>query len=197
MKAQNSRCLVLNGDYSLLGIINWKKALTWIVKYDTCSYKGVEVLDFYKDDFVLGPNNKKHPIPCVIRTKKYFRLNHKRVNFSRKNIFIRDNYTCQYCGICFNIAELTYDHIIPRSLWSSESSSPTSWTNIVTACYKCNSKKGNRTPQQANMPLLTKPVVPKKNIRYLPVTHQLLNIHESIPSEWRMYFPPELKDYAS
>lgn len=195
MNPRNNRCLVLNGDYSPLGIIDWKKALIWTVKYDTCKYTGVEVLDFYKNDFILGTNNKKHPIPCVIKTKRYFRLHNKKVNFSRKNLFIRDNYTCQYCGIEYDINNLTYDHIIPKSMWTCNTS-PTCWTNIVTACVKCNNKKGNKTPQQAHMPLLSEPSIPGKSVKYLPVTHQILTIKEQMPSEWRLYLPPEIDSYA-
>ena len=99
MRTENSRCLVLNGDYSPLGIIDWKKALTWYMKYDTHNSRSIEILDFYKDDYILGTNNKHHPIPCVVKTFKYYKLKNQEVNFSRKNLFLRDNFSCQYCGI--------------------------------------------------------------------------------------------------
>lgn len=190
MKQENSKCLVLNGDYSPLGIIDWKKALTWSVKYEQRSRHGIEIIDFYKNDCVIGANSKKYPIPSVVKTNRYFRINHQHVNFSRKNLFIRDDYTCQYCGNKKDINKLTYDHVIPRSLWKHKTSSPTCWTNIVTACVECNHKKGNRTPKQANMPLLNPPIVPKKNIKYLPVSHHLSTIRQDIPEEWRIYLPP-------
>jgi len=190
MRTENSRCLVLNGDYSPLGIIDWKKALTWYMKYDTHNSRSIEILDFYKDDYILGTNNKHHPIPCVVKTFKYYKLKNQEVNFSRKNLFLRDNFSCQYCGIKKDINKLTYDHVIPKSLWSDTKSSATCWTNIVTACYDCNRKKGNKTPKQANMPLLNLPIVPKKNIKYLPVTQLISNIRYNMPEEWLIYLPP-------
>jgi 5-methylcytosine-specific restriction endonuclease McrA len=189
MRIENSKCLVLNADYSVLGIVDWKKALTWLFKYGDVKHPSIEIIDFYKDDFIQGVNNKKFPIPAVIKTSKYFRLQDCRVNFSRKNLFIRDNYSCQYCGIQEDINNLTYDHVIPKSSWKGKMGSPTCWTNIVTACVTCNRKKGNRTPQQANMPLKNLPISPKKSSRYLPITHFLVKIRSEIPSEWAIYLP--------
>ncbi len=189
MKQENNRCLVLNADYSPLGIIDWKKAVVWSLKYENGSHRGIEVLDFYKDDSIIGAHNKRYPIPCVMRTCKYFKLNFQRVNFSRKNIFIRDNYICQYCGIMKGINELTYDHVIPKSNFKYKNSTPTCWTNIVTACTACNRKKGNKTPKQANMPLINLPIEPKKHFKYLPVARQLSTIRQDIPKEWKIYLP--------
>jgi 5-methylcytosine-specific restriction endonuclease McrA len=189
MKTENSKCLVLNGDYSPLGIIDWKRAITWCVKYENKSSHGIEILDFYKNDFISGVNDKKHPIPAVVKTNRYFRINNQKVTFSRKNLFIRDCYTCQYCGNVKEISKLTYDHVIPKSSWKYKGLSPTTWTNIVTACVECNRKKGNKTPKQANMPLLNLPIVPQKNIRYLPISHHLSTIRTDIPQEWHLYLP--------
>ena len=185
MRLENSRCLVLNGDYSPLGIIDWKKAIVWSMKYDQGSYRSIEILDFYKDDYINGTNNKKIPIPAVVKTIRYFKFN-SFVNFSRKNLFIRDDYTCQYCSTKLLLNQLTYDHIIPRSQWN-KSESPTCWTNIVTACKRCNIRKGNKTPLQANMPLKKPPTVPKRSLKYLPVYSQLDIIKDNIPEPWRLY----------
>jgi 5-methylcytosine-specific restriction endonuclease McrA len=111
------------------------------------------------------------------------------VNFSRKNLFIRDNYTCQYCFERKDINKLTYDHVIPKSRWIKNIGSPTCWTNIVTACVDCNRKKGNRTPKQANMPLKNLPIAPQKSNKYLPIAHWLLKIRSDIPTEWKSYLP--------
>jgi hypothetical protein len=187
MEVKNSKCLLLNADYSPLSIISWKKALIWSMREQ--HRLSIEIIDFYKNDYIIGVNNKKYPIPAVAKTNKYFRINHHRVKFSRKNLFIRDEYSCQYCGKKEDIANLTYDHVIPKSLWTRDNGSPTCWTNIVTACIICNRKKGNRTPKQANMPLRNLPIAPKKNIKYLPVSHHLSKIRESIPYEWSIYLP--------
>lgn len=189
MKSQNSKCLVLNADYTPLGIISWKKALVWSVKYDSSHKFSIQIIDFYKNDYIIGTNNKKYPIPAVAKTEKYFRINNYRIKFSRKNLFIRDNYSCQYCGLQKDVSQLTYDHVIPKSLWNHNIGSPTSWTNIVTACSDCNRKKRNRTPKQANMPLKNLPVIPQKSAKYLPVAHHLSKIRSDIPEEWVLYLP--------
>lgn len=189
MKIQNARCLLLNADFTPLSIIDWKKALVWQIKYDHNPKYGIDIIDFYKDDYISGVNNKKYPIPAIAKTKRFFKLNNQGVTFSRKNIFLRDNYTCQYCSKEFDIRELTYDHVVPKSVWNDDNGSPTCWTNIVTACIWCNRKKGSKTPKQANMPLKTLPIKPTKSIRYLPVAHHLHNIRDNIPEEWRIYLP--------
>lgn len=189
MKSINSQCLVLNADYSPLTIIDWKRALVWSIKYENHTNIGIEIIDFYKNDYILGTNSKKYPIPAVAKTRKYFRINNYSIKFSRKNLFVRDDYSCQYCGQRKDIAQLTYDHVIPKSVWQDNNGSPTSWTNIVTACIDCNRKKRNRTPKQANMPLQNLPVVPQKNIKYLPVTHHLSKIRSEVPEEWVLYLP--------
>lgn len=189
MEIKHSRCLVLNADYSPLTIINWQKALLWSIKHEYNVRVGVEIVDFYKDDFICGVNNKKYPIPAVVKTAKYFRINNYKVKFSRKNLFIRDNYTCQYCNNRFDTNELTYDHVVPKSVWNHNIGSPTSWTNIVTACRDCNRRKGNRTPKEANMPLQNLPNKPQKNVKYLPITSYLSKIRSDIPNEWITYLP--------
>jgi 5-methylcytosine-specific restriction endonuclease McrA len=189
MKTENSKCLVLNSDYTPLGVISWKRALVWSMRHNLNDYKGIEIIDFYKNDWIVGVNDKKIPIPAVVKTSKYFRIYNQNVNFSRKNLFIRDNYTCQYCSVKKEINKLTYDHVIPKSVWKNRIGSPTCWTNIVTACVECNRRKGNRTPKEANMPLQNWPVVPKKSHKYLPITYWLLRIRTEIPEEWKSYLP--------
>lgn len=188
MNQSSSRCLLLNADYTPLSIINWQRALVWSIKYENNAKYGIEIIDFYKNDFIQCTNNKKLPIPSVAKTKKFFRKN-STIIFSRKNIYIRDNYTCQYCCKEFDAKDLTYDHVIPKSVWSNDHRSPTNWTNITTACTLCNRKKGNRTPKQANMPLKNVPIVPDKNCKYLPIAHVLSTIKNDIPQEWLLYLP--------
>jgi 5-methylcytosine-specific restriction endonuclease McrA len=189
MKTENSRCLILNADYTPITIVDWKRAMVWSFKYSYNKNTGIEIVDFYKNDSITGTNGKKFPIPAVAKTARYFKLHNHKVNFSRKNLFIRDNYTCQYCGTKKDLSGLTYDHVIPKSLWQYDHGSPTSWTNIVTACVDCNRKKRNRTPKQANMPLKNMPIIPDKSPKYLPITHYLLKIRSDIPQEWSVYLP--------
>lgn len=190
MKDVNSKCLVLNADFTPLVIIGWRRAVVWSVKYEHNPNIGVQIIDFYKDDFINGSNNRKIPIPAVVKMASYRKLNSFAVNFSRKNLFIRDNMTCQYCGMPQEINNLTYDHVIPKSQWNFDNGSPTTWTNVVTACVTCNRKKRNRTPTQANMPLLSMPIKPSKTTKYLPMRSYLARIRHNIPQEWLIYLPP-------
>jgi 5-methylcytosine-specific restriction endonuclease McrA len=182
MKINHTKCLLLNPDYSPVCLISWKRAVIWYFKYRDNNKYGIDIIDFYKNDCIHGVN-QTFPLPAVAKTKRYFRFGSDTIIFSRKNIFIRDNYTCQYCGKKFEYNKLTYDHVIPKS-----SSGPTTWSNIVTACVSCNSTKGNRTPKQANMPLLKNPIKPEKRLRYLPIFDYLATINE-IPEEWKLYLP--------
>jgi len=190
MKVNHRKCLVLNADYSPLYIISWKRALVWSIKNSYNKNIGVEIIDFYQDDFINGVNGKKFPVPAIAKTSIYRKHNNSTVNFSRKNLFIRDNYICQYCGENKDLSQLTYDHVVPKSQWDyTKNGSPTNWTNIVTACLSCNRKKGNKTPKQANMPLLNLPHKPSKSIKYLPLKTYLSKIKDEIPSEWMAYLP--------
>jgi 5-methylcytosine-specific restriction endonuclease McrA len=91
--------------------------------------------------------------PSVIRLLEYHRISYKQVELSRKNIFRRDGRRCQYCGT--TNGKITIDHIIPKSRGGKES-----WENLTTACFSCNNVKGNRTPSEAKMPLLSRPQEP-------------------------------------
>jgi 5-methylcytosine-specific restriction endonuclease McrA len=150
---------------------------------------GIEVVHFYSNDNIKGIN-KSIPIPAIVKTKQFFRIKKQNIKFSRKNIFLRDNNICQYCGLKFHSNNLTYDHIIPKSKWNYNDGSPTVWTNITTSCLQCNRKKGDKTPKEANMPLRSLPYQPQENSRYLPISYKLLNIKHQIPDEWKLYIPP-------
>jgi len=189
MEQRNSKCLLLNADYTPLSIITWKKAIMWSMRYEANSNYGIDIVDFYKNDYINGTNNKKYPIPAVARRKKFIKQPNNTVVFSRKNIFIRDNYTCQYCKTQYSYKDLTYDHVIPKSLWDYSQGSPTRWTNITTSCIDCNRKKGCRTPKQSNMPLINMPVKPTNSQKYLHVTYHLSKIKTQIPDEWKVYLP--------
>ena len=94
-------------------------------------------------------------VPEVVALTKYDRLPTNAVTFSRRNIYKRDRYTCQYCSAQPGTEELTLDHVIPRSQGGIST-----WENCVLACVGCNKRKADRTPEQAGMPLRKKPVRP-------------------------------------
>ena len=95
-------------------------------------------------------------IPRVILLMVYDHLPKKEVKFTRHNIFERDKNLCQYCGSVFDRKDLNLDHVIPR-----DRGGPTTWENIVCSCIECNTRKANRTPQEAGMRLIRKPKRPK------------------------------------
>ena len=94
-------------------------------------------------------------VPEVINLTKYDKLPSNAVAFSRRNVFKRDRFACQYCGGQPGTEELTIDHVVPRAQGGQST-----WTNCVLACVACNHRKADRTPAQARMPLKTQPVRP-------------------------------------
>ena len=99
--------------------------------------------------------------PEVVALSDYDRLPVAAVTFSRRNIFKRDHFTCQYCGVQPGGEELSIDHVLPRSQGGTST-----WTNCVLACVSCNKRKADRTPQQAGMKLRRQPVRPNWNPLY-------------------------------
>lgn len=191
MKKRNTRTLMLNADYTPLGIISWKRAVVLSVINQGNPKEGVQVVDFYKNDYVQGVRGKKYPIPAVVVRAQYVRRK-RRVKFSRKNVFLRDGMTCQYCGKRFPLDELTYDHVVPRAKWKRQNhngKTPTDWKNIVTSCIKCNRKKDNKTPKEAKMHLLREPQEPNPKNYVLGLTPWT-----RIPKEWVLYLPKMYKD---
>ena len=154
--------ILLNADYSLMGIIDWHKAVRLIVK------KKVEIL---KETSRLLRNFEKTVefyVPMIIRLLKFVRqIWKRRVPFNRRNVAIRDNFTCQYCGKRIDKGS-TIDHIVPRSKGGA-----TTFDNVVLACVACNCKKDNRTCSEAKMYPKNKPYTPTINQFLL---HQLKHV---------------------
>ncbi|MHC4994853.1 MAG: HNH endonuclease, partial [Planctomycetota bacterium] len=105
-------------------------------------------------------------IPHVVRLLGYARPRPQRVRLSRKNIFARDKNTCQYCGKAFKSAELNLDHVLPKSRGGQMR-----WDNIVCSCVACNTRKSNRTPREAGMKLIRKPVKPRRVTELIHIRH--------------------------
>ncbi len=97
-------------------------------------------------------------VPRVIRLLRYDRLPNRSIRLNRHTIFARDEHRCQYCGRRFPTAELSLDHVLPRSRGGE-----TTWENVVCCCVDCNVRKGGRTPQEAHMKLVARPVRPKRS----------------------------------
>lgn len=97
-------------------------------------------------------------VPRIIRLLGYDRLPQQVVKLNRRNLFARDRNQCQYCGKVFSTSELSIDHVLPRAQGGGDS-----WENLVCSCVRCNARKGGRTPDQAGIQLIRKPVKPKRN----------------------------------
>lgn len=139
------RVLVLNQDYSALSVCSVPKAflLVYLRKADLLIESSTEKLHSISEAF---------PMPSVIRLHRYVYMPYKGIMLSRQNIFRRDRNRCQYCG---SGDDLTLDHVMPRSRGGRSS-----WDNLATACKRCNSRKGDHTPEEAQMPLAQKPFKP-------------------------------------
>lgn len=165
----DAQVLMLTNDYAPLKVISWQRAM------ELLTLGKIEVIEEY--DHEIRSAYLVVKVPAVVRLLKRFRRHKKPVKFSRVNIYGRDNYTCQYCNEKMSIHELTYDHVVPRSQGGR-----TEWTNIVSACSDCNSKKAGRTPEQAKMKLRKKPVQPVD----MPAMFIQIS-RKSVPDAWRDY----------
>jgi len=167
----SGRVLLLNFSYEPIGTVGVAKAICmW--------FNGKITVEEFDGDNVIRSPSTQIRVPSVIRLKRYVHVHRRQENImKRARIYIRDNYRCQYCGEQKSAKELTLDHIVPRS--QGGESIP---QNLVTACVRCNQRKGNRTPEQARMPLLT-----PQRILNLGLDRVLLcNYAESRP-EWKKY----------
>ena len=144
------------------------------------AWNPIEIIDSHKG-FKMCYNGRAnmvteypqdYPFPAVIVLKNYVRSRFMSYNCNRRNVVWRDKNICQYCGNKFIFSELTMDHVIPKSRGGEKT-----WNNIVASCKKCNSKKGDRTPEEARMPLIKKPFVPRWSI-------QILLRGFCVPEEW-------------
>jgi len=113
---------------------------------------------------------------------RFDRLPKKEVMFTRRNIYERDGYRCMYCGVKFRKEQLNFDHVIPR-----DKGGQTTWENIVCACIPCNTRKANRTPVQAGMTLVKKPVKPKWRATSSHLKHIAEQIDSLYKSDWIPY----------
>lgn len=152
--------LLLNASYEPLSVITWQRAITLLF------LDKVEILAEY-DDRDIKSVNQAFKMPSVVRLYKYVRRRYMGIKFSRQNIYARDNYQCQYCGKKPSHADLSFDHVIPRSRKGK-----TCWENIVTCCVECNRKKGGRTPAEASMPLIKHPTKPRSMAQLTVQVHK-------------------------
>lgn len=131
-----SDCLVLNGDYQPLSLLPLS-VVSWQQAVKLYFLDRVRIIETYDDWHVHSPSMDL-PVPALVALREYHPIK-KYVRFTRNNLFLRDMYQCQYCSDTFEISELTVDHVLPVS-----KSGKTSWENCVSACKKCNTRKGDK-----------------------------------------------------
>lgn len=167
----SAHALVLNATFEPLHVVSWQRAIQLL-------FQGkVEVIEDSESEIRTVRMTMR--IPAVLRLLRFIPLRGKShiLRFSRTNIFLRDQHTCQYCGIKTPKNLLTLDHVIPVVQGGGKS-----WENIVTSCITCNQRKGGRTPHQAGLKLIRKPREPD----WLPLSHFQLGI-SVVPERWKIY----------
>ncbi len=148
--------LVLNQNYEPLNVCNFRRALGLL------SDGKAEVLE-HRPDGIRTPS-RILPKPSVIRLVYLIKRPRPKVKLSRREIFHRDHYTCQYCGS--RSKDLTIDHVIPRHKGGKHT-----WENLVSACRSCNHRKGGKTLEETRIRLLRQPFEPKGNGFYILYQH--------------------------
>lgn len=170
------RVLLLNGSsWEPLAVISITRAINLLL-----SGKAVVIEDTGR---VLRTVSTSFPVPSVIALRRYINVPRRKAHWSRKGVLVRDNYTCIYCGArpgdvmrnkLLTKTDFTVDHILPRSRGGKDN-----WTNTACACYGCNHRKGNRSPQEAGMRLAWEPKTPRTSYLVIAVG--------SGPDAWRHY----------
>jgi len=163
--------LVLNQNYEPLNVCSWQRAVTLL-----CLGKAIALEHDHQN---LRSPSQTIRRPTVVRLSHLIRRPIPELKLSRRGVLARDRNTCQYCG--HSARELTIDHVTPR-----ERGGPTSWDNLVACCLRCNNKKANRTPREANMELVSGPQRP----RFIPYLSYATFTTAARNPCWRDYLEP-------
>ncbi|NHQ59520.1 HNH endonuclease [Chlorobium sp. BLA1] len=166
MPLLRSKVLVLNSSYEPLTVCDAQKAVLLL-------FGGKAVSVTHNPDRVIRTVSTSFPMPSIVRLTVFVRVPYKRIMLNRKNILLRDAYQCQYCGR--TDLPLTIDHVVPRSRGGDYS-----WENLITACRRCNTKKGDKTPREADMQPLKQPIRPNSLMFMQQVT-------ATVSDDWKPY----------
>ena len=177
--ALDGRVLLLNQTYEPLGTVSVPRAVIMTIN-------GTVTVEELEGDRVLRTARSVFPVPSVIRRRIYINVRQRRQasGMKRTRIYMRDKFRCQYCGDKKQANELTLDHILPRSRGGDNSP-----VNVVTACMTCNGRKGNRTPSEARMPLLTSQSALRVKLERVVLCH-----YAEARAEWRKYLFMDVYD---
>lgn len=140
----NASVLLLNADAQPLSLLPLS-TISWQNAVKAMYSEKVHVMKNY-DGLFLRSTSVTIPVPSIVMLDTYHKLPQK-AKFSRKNLYIRDRFCCQYCGNLFPYSELTIDHVIPKCKGGR-----LTWENSVTACKKCNWSKGDQIIKPINIP---------------------------------------------
>lgn len=162
----SGKVLVLNQNYEPMSVCNVQKAVILL-------YLGKAELIAKYDGRVLRSVTTSIPVPSIVRIGMYIKIPYKKIVLSRKNILRRDNHKCQYCGS--TESPLTIDHVVPKARGGEET-----WENLITACIRCNNRKGDRTPEEAH---LTARSTPRRPSHLLFLKHVAGHVDE----QWKPY----------
>ena len=161
--------LVLNLNYVPVNVCTVRRAIVLVAKGKA------ELLEHRHDEARVRTFNTFLDAPSIIRLVYLVKRPFAPRRLSKKEVFLRDHYTCQYCGT--RSQHLTLDHVVPR-----RQHGPHTWDNVVAACGRCNLDKAGRTPEEANMKLRRVPTAPQPN------PYRILE-NRTILEEWRQYIP--------
>lgn len=177
--AFDGRVLLLNQTYEPLGTVSVARAVVM-------TFKNSVTVEEFDGNRVLRSARAEFPVPSVIRRREYINIRRRREasGMKRLRIYIRDKYRCQYCGEKKPASQLTMDHILPRSRGGDNSP-----VNVVTACVPCNGRKGDRTPAEARMPLLTSQSALRVKLERVVLCH-----YAEARAEWRKYLFMDVYD---
>jgi len=177
--ALDGRVLLLNQTYEPLGTVSVARAVIM-------TFKDTVTVEEFDSERVLRSVRAEFRVPSVIRRRTYINVRRRQEasGMKRMRIYMRDKFRCQYCGEKKAASELTLDHILPRSRGGDNSP-----VNIVTACVACNNRKGNRTPAEARMPLLTSQSALRVKLERVVLCH-----YAEARAEWRKYLFMDVYD---
>ena len=170
--------LILNLDFTPMSVVSWRRGVVL-----SLNNKNLRVLEYY--DLTVGSEYDIFEVPAVMLYQKFVKPP-KRRTISKHYVLLRDKMTCQYCAKKLDELTSSVDHVIPVSRFSTKVEANT-WDNLVACCKSCNTKKRNRTPQEARMSLIREPRQPSGflHINTAPaVWENYISNDRSIMNEW-------------
>jgi 5-methylcytosine-specific restriction endonuclease McrA len=185
--------LVLNKSWTPVSICTAKKAIAKTMlglaqildpeSYILYNFEDWMTLPVREGERIIRTSRTEIRVPEIVVLSEYERLPQREVKLTRRNLLVRDNYTCQYTGRRISMDTGTIDHVIPRSRGGLST-----WDNLVMCCLEVNAKKADRTPDEAGLKLLKKPERPK----WSPVYSRFARLASSnVPSSWAQFVKVE------